>query len=275
MQKLLNWMLLLLIAGALGVPAALAEQQVVVEQRLVSLTGEPVTQELHFSGSGFADFLLRVQNGEADGTQRVSSALVSLNGAKVLAPADFNQKVQVLERVIAPLEGDNTLTVELRSNPGGSLLVQVLAAPTFVLPPDPGAAGDATLEGVDANANGIRDDIERWIYLTYPHSEKLRMALIQEYYPMQNMIIHGHQQNRDAVYDDMYAMMRSGECLYYVHPDKPYKLSEELEARVINTDERVYAYLESSRMLGGGTFQGAPMSKWKNSCNFNPDEMKD
>jgi hypothetical protein len=268
--KLLLWLLFM---GCAWTSQATA-LQVVAEQRFASSQGEPVTQELLFNGSGFADFVLRVQNGAADGTQRVSSALVSLNGVKILAPADFNQNVQTLERAIAPLPAGNTLSVTVRSNPGAFLLVQVLGTPTFQLPPDPGPAGDATLEGVDSNGNGIRDDIERWIYLTYPDSEKLRRALIQEYYPLQNMIIHGQQQNRDAVYDDMIALQRSSECLYYVHPDKPHKISAELEARIVNTDDRVYGYLESSRLLGGGTFQGVPMSKWKNSCNFNPDEMK-
>jgi hypothetical protein len=203
----------------------------------------------------------------------VSSALFSLNGVKVLIPADFNQGVQVLERAISPLPAGNNLQVTVRSNPGSTLLVQVLGTPTFQLPPDPGEAGDATLEGVDVNSNGIRDDIERWIYLTYPESEKLRRALIQEYYPMQNMIIHGHQQNRDAVYDDMYALMRSGECLDYVHPEKSHKISAELEALIVNTDERFYGYLQSSRMLGGGTFRSKHPSDWKKSCTFDPDVL--
>jgi hypothetical protein len=264
--------LLLLLALVCQAPAASA-QQVVVEQQLLSITGEPVTHELVFSGSGFADFVLKVSNGEEDGSRRISSASVSLNGTKVLIPADFNQKVQTLERAISPLPGDNILAVTMRSNPGGSLLVQVFGTPTFQLPPDPGPDGDATLEGVDVNNNGIRDDIERWIYLTYPDSEKLRRALIQEYYPMQNMIIHGHQQDRDAVYNDMDAMQRSSECLMYVHPDKPHWISAELKARIVNTDNRFDGYMQSSRMLGGGTFQGVPRSKWKSSCNFNPDEL--
>jgi len=268
--KLLLWLLFMGFAWT----SQAMELQVVAEQRFASSQGEPVTQELLFNGSGFADFVLKVQNGSADGTQRVSSALVSLNGVKILAPADFNQNVQTLERSIAPLPAGNSLAVTVRSNPGGFLLVQVLGAPIFQLPPDPGPAGDATLEGVDSNGNGIRDDIERWIYLTYPDSEKLRRALIQEYYPLQNMIIHGQQQNRDAVYDDMIALQRSSECLYYVYPDRPHKVSAELEARILNTDQRTYGYFEASRLLGGGTFQGVPMSKWKNSCNFNPDEMK-
>ncbi|GHV60176.1 hypothetical protein FACS1894103_4970 [Campylobacterota bacterium] len=32
------------------------------------------------------------------------------------------------------------------------------------LPPDPGKAGKATLEGIDSNKNGVRDDVEIEIY---------------------------------------------------------------------------------------------------------------
>ncbi|MBE0574506.1 MAG: hypothetical protein IH613_01285 [Desulfuromonadales bacterium] len=271
MKKSITCLLLLLVMVCQA-PAASAGQ-VVAEQQLLSVTGEPVTHELVFSGNGYADFVLKIQNGEEDGSHRISSASVRLNGTKVLIPADFNQQVQILERSISPLPGDNILAVTMRSNPGGSLLVQVFGTPIFNLPPDPGPDGDATLEGVDVNGNGIRDDIERWIYLTFPESEKLRRALIQEYYPMQNMIIHGHQQDRDAVYNDMDAMQRSSECLYYVHPEKPHIISKELEALIVNTDDRFYGYMEASRILGGGNFSRKPMPDWKHSCNFNPDKL--
>lgn len=273
MQKTITCLLLLL-ALVCHAPAASA-RQVVAEQSMFSSTGEPVTHELVFSDSGFSDFVLNVYNGQADGTQRISSALISLNGVKILIPADFNQQVQTLERAISPRPGENTLTITMRSHPGATLLVQVLGVPTFQLPPDPGPAGDATLAGVDVNGNGIRDDIERWIYLTYPDSEKMRRALIQEYYPLQNMIIHGHKQDRDAVYNDMDALSRSGECLNYVHPDNSHMISAEIKARIVNTDERFLGYMESSRLLGGGSFSGRHPSKWKTSCTFDPDALMD
>jgi hypothetical protein len=35
------------------------------------------------------------------------------------------------------------------------------------VPPDPGAAKDATLQGVDTDGNGIRDELDRWIATQY------------------------------------------------------------------------------------------------------------
>ena len=45
-------------------------------------------------------------------------------------------------------------------------------------PPDP-AQVDATIEGVDANANGIRDDVELAIFEKYPSSPYTRAAELQ------------------------------------------------------------------------------------------------
>ena len=47
------------------------------------------------------------------------------------------------------------------------------------LPPDPGADADKTVQGIDANRNGIRDDVELAIFKEYPNSAKTRAVLLQ------------------------------------------------------------------------------------------------
>lgn len=47
------------------------------------------------------------------------------------------------------------------------------------LPRDPGEEADKTIEGVDANSNGIRDDVELAIFKEYPNSAKTRAVLLQ------------------------------------------------------------------------------------------------
>lgn len=47
------------------------------------------------------------------------------------------------------------------------------------LPPDPGAEADKTIAGIDANKNGIRDDVELAIFREYPNSVKTRAAALQ------------------------------------------------------------------------------------------------
>ncbi len=47
------------------------------------------------------------------------------------------------------------------------------------LPADPGANADKTIAGIDANTNGIRDDVELAIFKEYPNSAKTRAVLLQ------------------------------------------------------------------------------------------------
>ena len=47
------------------------------------------------------------------------------------------------------------------------------------LPPDPGGEADKTIQGIDANANGVRDDVELAIFKEYPDSAKTRAVLLQ------------------------------------------------------------------------------------------------
>jgi hypothetical protein len=45
------------------------------------------------------------------------------------------------------------------------------------LPPDPGEAGKLTLEGIDSNNDGVRDDLEREIVYMFPQNEEVRRVL--------------------------------------------------------------------------------------------------
>lgn len=57
------------------------------------------------------------------------------------------------------------------------------------LPPDPGALADATVQGIDANENGIRDDVELAIFIEYPNSAKTRAVLLQYALALQMEVI--------------------------------------------------------------------------------------
>lgn len=45
------------------------------------------------------------------------------------------------------------------------------------LPPDPGPAGKLTIDGVDADKDGVRDDVQRWIAENWGHSALAVKAL--------------------------------------------------------------------------------------------------
>ncbi len=79
-------------------------------------------------------YTLRVRNGEPDGSHRVSSASVHVNGAQVVGPSDLDQNVAWLLREVT-LTPSTTLRVKLQSAPGSYLVIDLCGA---------GAAPDRT-----------------------------------------------------------------------------------------------------------------------------------
>lgn len=61
-------------------------------------------------------------------------------------------------------------------------------------PPDPGNAGTRTLEGIDSDHDGLRDDLQRWIYARFPNEPKKRAALKQMAISFQKKLILTHDQ---------------------------------------------------------------------------------
>ena len=80
-------------------------------------------------------FRIHVQNGNANGTNRISSAKIWVNGSEVAGPADFGQGVASFDRVVG-LQASNTLQVRLTSTPGSFLILTLsgtVPPPTLAL----------------------------------------------------------------------------------------------------------------------------------------------
>lgn len=90
-------------------------------------TGQPQQVTARFAVSLAAPhYRLQVVNGRPDGSGRISSAWVWLNGREVLGPGDFNQQTGMLQR-FADLRPANEIQVRLAGAPGGRLIVEALA----------------------------------------------------------------------------------------------------------------------------------------------------
>jgi hypothetical protein len=139
------------------------------------------------------------------------------------------------------------------------------------LPPDPKKAGKRTLLGIDSDNDGVRDDIQRYIYFTYPDEEKVRSALTQVALQWQGLLSQAN--DPEAAYFHTTKMMRHGECLDYMKGRIAGKMIAALDAEVLNTRERSIAYINHSKSLGGAMISGAPLKEWKNSCAFDVDAM--
>ena len=92
-------------------------------------TGEPFTEVVRFNvaSTAGAPHKIRIYNGNPDGTERVSSGTVLLNGTYVVVQSDLNQQVGVLEREVTLRPGENVLEVTLQSKPRSHLNFWVTA----------------------------------------------------------------------------------------------------------------------------------------------------
>jgi hypothetical protein len=114
------------------------------------------------------------------------------------------------------------------------------------------------LKGVDANNNGIRDDIDRLIAQKYSATPELQKAAEQKARALQKSMEATTRQQALAAGD---GIMRAADCAFKVFPQstssdiKFYdQLSKELESLTNNTQERFKAYWNAESLKGGGVF---------------------
>ncbi len=134
------------------------------------------------------------------------------------------------------------------------------------LPPDPGAEGKITLQGVDSNGNGVRDDIEIYIELKYGDLLNLKEGLNQFAHTVQNGLTATTKEGSMQAAD---SQTRAIECLMYLDPES--NAAAEIETQAVNTPERFNAWMVHQARLSGQVFPIRSMSEWRNSCEFDPD----
>lgn len=149
---------------------------------------------------------------------------------------------------------------------------------TLPLPGDPGEAGRRDLLGIDANNNGVRDDIERYIAFTYPDSAKKREALMQSARSLNAYLRDNGDKAKTR--ENGKADDRASDCLIHVFDnvlDPAFKADDELVALFLNTKERSRAYRKADIQMGGYVSDNGPASETemrrKAACSFNPDAL--
>jgi hypothetical protein len=95
-------------------------------KKYIRTTGKPNVYIDTFSATPGAA-KLSILNGDETGTNRVSSAIISVNGIQMFGTNDFNQNVYNLEKSIN-LSQLNTIKVELRSKPKSYLRIEIAVA---------------------------------------------------------------------------------------------------------------------------------------------------
>ncbi|MDO8560605.1 MAG: hypothetical protein Q7R91_00100 [bacterium] len=110
------------------------------------------------------------------------------------------------------------------------------------LPPEPDpAVKDATLEGVDANGNGIRDDVELAIFKLHPDSARIRAAELQ-YVKALQIELTTDVFNSETLVATVWEESRGYFCIDRAMPNVIdsvfYSTVEKVKAFVLNTESR-------------------------------------
>ena len=93
-------------------------------KQYIRTRGAPdVYNDTFFSNPGGA--MITVENGNADGTQRLNDALISVNGQQVFGPDDFSPGVYILEAPVNLTES-NSITAELIKGKAGTYLTVII-----------------------------------------------------------------------------------------------------------------------------------------------------
>jgi catechol 2,3-dioxygenase-like lactoylglutathione lyase family enzyme len=87
-------------------------------------TGTPNMDTDTFFGVEGSGRLIIVNGNETESNSRVTSAVITLNGEKILGPNSFKKKIGEIE-IPVDLVAENTISVELRGKPGSYLTVRI------------------------------------------------------------------------------------------------------------------------------------------------------
>ena len=139
-----------------------------------------------------------------------------------------------------------------------------------ILPPEPDPKhNNATLLGIDVNKNGVRDDVERKIYLTF-HKEIKRQYYMQEARHLQAMLADPDliQNAFDWQKKNNYNIA-CGSYLYRKHNvELKFENIQFIEEVTLTTKNRLRKYLKYDRKLSGGVYSVPNELRVEGSCGF-------
>ena len=149
------------------------------------------------------------------------------------------------------------------------------------LPPEPDKTlNNSTLLGIDVNHNGVRDDVERWIYLEMPIQNgypKIERAIGMQEAKANQMALMDPTNKDDKVNKAMEAASDCWVWYDYIKDSHQYgaegRYSRALKDKSFNTRERLKTYWEYDNTLRGRIFTTTPTLQTKSQCTTNIDEL--
>jgi len=145
------------------------------------------------------------------------------------------------------------------------------------LPPEPNTAlNNRTLLGVDSNSNGVRDDVERWIYETYKDKHPIYIDIAMQAARGYKLVLE-HPEKAKTLYPEV---DKAAHCEAYYKYDADFLnelllVKETIDDRYFrhkiyfNTKDRMDAYTLYDTLLSGDSYSLPSFEEEKKACDFN------
>lgn len=152
-----------------------------------------------------------------------------------------------------------------------------------LLPPEPDPkVNNATLLGVDVNHNGVRDDVERWIYKTYKDKHPIYIDIAMQAARGYKLILEKQPKTKEEAKKVMKKVDKSIYCeLYYTFDAKYFgdpiliKEGDHIDNGYFrkkiyfNTKARYKIFDRYDQLLSGDSYKMPPEQEEKAACEFN------
>jgi hypothetical protein len=180
--------------------------------------------------------------------------------------------------VRANCEGTVTLKAKYGANVSPQLTLTVYKEiHGHRLPPEPDPeVNNATLLGIDSNNNGVRDDVERYIYTSGKYDQPVVRAVALQTARAFQIVISDPSRARETVKYMHAAIDCQSYYMFYADRndeqlciDKNRRISNEIAPLQFNSEKRKDAYMNYNRALSGGMYTATDDEKLKSQCDFN------
>ena len=145
------------------------------------------------------------------------------------------------------------------------------------LPPEPlPEENNATLVGIDSNDNGVRDDVERWIYTTFEDKHPVHIEVGMQSARTWKRIFEGGADKALETVEFVHAALacQSYYKVYAKYYDEPIlifesiSLFQQVKRKVLSIPERTEAFFAYDKALSGGVYTLPKSGTRKGQCDF-------
>ncbi|MCH9814694.1 MAG: Ig-like domain-containing protein [Epsilonproteobacteria bacterium] len=151
------------------------------------------------------------------------------------------------------------------------------------LPPEPDPTiNNATLLGVDSNDNGVRDDVERWIYNKYKNKHPIHIDIAMQAARGYKLIL----QVPDKAKEIHSEVRKARHCEFYYrysakYFNEPILIKSDFDTKFLrtklyfNTVERKDTYKKYDSLLSGDSYTLPSFDEEKKACDFNTSKYEE